>query len=204
MTQMLRRTTLVLITLTLLSACISRPPVQPNNLCAIFLENPGWYRVAKKSADKWGGNISVPMAIMYQESTFKARAKPPYRFFLGVIPRGRASNAYGYAQALNGTWSRYQHEAGSRLSRRSHFGDSFDFIQWYMHTTHNANGVAVTDAYRQYLNYHEGQGGYARGTYKSKDWLIAVAKKVADRAKRYSNQLTQCSARLERKRRWLI
>ena len=29
-------------------------------------------------------------------------------FFLGIIPTGRISSAYGYAQALNGTWDWYK------------------------------------------------------------------------------------------------
>ncbi len=186
-----------------LVACASSPPASPSNICKIFLEKGSWYKAAKKSADKWGSNVYVPMAMMYQESAFKARAKPPMRYFL-FIPYGRASNAYGYPQALDSTWSEYQRDAGSRFSSRSDFGDSIDFMQWYMHKTARVNRIPKTDAYRHYLNYHEGQGGYARGTYKSKTWLINTARKVEQRAQRYAAQLKQCGPTLERKRRWFF
>ena len=192
----------ILVLALLLVGCASRPPARPSDICAVFQDKSGWYKAAVKSAKKWRSNIAVPMAIMYQESAFKARARPPYRFLLGVIPRGRASNAFGYAQALDSTWARYQREAGSRLSRRSNFADAIDFIQWYMDTTYKANDVAKRDAYAQYLNYHEGQGGYAKGSYKHKGWLMGAARKVEQRARRYASQLARCEAGLERKRRW--
>lgn len=187
-----------------LSACVSHPPDSPSDLCDTFAEKSSWYRAAKKAADKWGGNIHVPMAIMYQESAFEARAKPPMRFFLWVVPIGRASNAYGYPQALESTWSSYQREAGSRFSRRSSFSDSIDFIQWYMNATLRENDIPLHDAYRHYLNYHEGQRGYARGTHKRKQWLLNAARRVEQRAQQYSTQLKRCGDSLERKRRWLF
>ncbi len=144
------------------------------------------------------------MSIMYQESAFQARARPPMRYFAGFIPYGRPSDAYGYAQALDGTWAAYKRDTGSRFRSRSDFGDAMDFIQWYMQQTTTINRIPKTDAYRQYLNYHEGQGGYARGSYNRKPWLIKVAKKVERRAQRYKAQLQQCSASLERGRKWLF
>ena len=33
------------------------------------------------------------------------------------------------------------------------------------------NGVPLHDAYNQYLAYHEGKAGYARGSYRGKSWL---------------------------------
>ena len=35
------------------------------------------------------------------------------------------------------------------------------------------NGVPLHDAYNQYLAYHEGKAGYARGSYRKKAWLPA-------------------------------
>ena len=194
---------IVLLLVSVLSACASRPPASPSNLCAVFAEKSDWYKVAWKSANKWSSNIYVPMAIMYQESAFKARAKPPMRHFL-FIPYGRASNAYGYPQALESTWAEYKKDAGSMFSSRSDFADATDFIQWYMHKTARINRIPKQDAFRHYLNYHEGQGGYARGTYKTKAWLVNVARKVELRSKRYAAQLNQCGPALERKRRWFF
>ncbi len=185
-----------------LTSCASAPPASPNNLCHIFEDKPHWYKAAKKSAAKWGGPIHLPMAIMYQESSFKRKARPSMQYFLGFIPTGRASNAYGYSQALESTWADYQKEAGSMFSDRDNFANAYDFIQWYMHKTHTRNKVSKWDAYAQYLNYHEGQGGYSRGTYKAKAWLITVAKRVDRRSKQYSTQLLSCKKSLDRSSGW--
>lgn len=147
----------------------------------------------------------MSMAIMAQESAFRARAKPPIRFFLGFIPYGRPSDAYGYPQALDSTWATYRREAGTIFSQRDNFDDAIDFIQWYMHKTYTLNRVPKTDAFGQYLNYHEGQGGYRRGSWKNKSWLIAVARRVERRAANYQNQLASCEADLiRRSRRWFF
>lgn len=187
---------IIVIIVASLSSCASYRPANPDDICTIFDQKSSWYRAANKAAKKWNGNLHVPMAIMYHESAFDKNAQPPMRYFLWVIPRGRASSAYGYPQALESTWAAYQRDAGSILSRRNSFADSIDFIQWYMHQTTTKNGVAKTDAYAQYLNYHEGQAGYARGSYKKKQWLINTAKRVERRANQYAKQLAQCSAKL--------
>lgn len=183
----------------MLSACVTRPsPSNLNDLCQIFRDKPAWYKAAKASSQKWGGPIHLPMAIMHQESRFKAKAKPPMRFFLGIIPTGRPSDAYGYSQALSSTWAEYQRDVGSRFKNRDSFASAFDFIQWYMDKSYKRNGVSKWDAYAQYLNYHEGHGGYSRGSHNSKQWLLGVANKVNSRAKQYSTQLSRCQAELDK------
>ena len=182
--------------------CATRPPAQPNNICAIFDSKPSWYRAAKKSAKRWGGSVTLPMAIMYQESSYKAKAKPPMQYFLWIIPTGRASDAYGYSQALESTWAQYQKEIGSRFRDRDNFADAYDFIQWYVHKSFVRNGVSKTDAYGHYLNYHEGHGGYARGSYRSKQWLLNVAQRVDRRNRQYERQLLGCQPRLDKRRSW--
>ena len=181
--------------LCLLTSCATRSaaPVNYENVCDIFDANPRWYRAAKKSTDKRGGNIQLPMAIIYQESTFKRDARPKRDKVLGFLPGKRASNAYGYAQALKGTWGEYEASVNSSRKRRDRFSDAFDFVQWYIDKTQKRNNVSKWDYYAQYLNYHEGQGGYARGSYRSKKWLIATAKRVDARAKRYGAQLAGCT-----------
>ncbi|MGL5304524.1 MAG: hypothetical protein ACRC9M_13150, partial [Aeromonas sp.] len=77
-----------------LTACSTRPPAQPENLCQIFREKPEWHEAALKMNKKWGTPIHVVMAMMYQESSFVEDAKPPMQYFL-FIPTGRASSAYG-------------------------------------------------------------------------------------------------------------
>lgn len=185
----------------LLSGCATPPPKNTSNLCEIFSEHRSWYDAAAKVRDKWGVPIHVPMSMMYQESSFKHNARPPMRWFLGFIPYGRASSAYGYSQAKTVTWDEYVKEANRFWASRDNFDDAIDFMGWYISKSQRLNGVSKWDAYAQYLNYHEGWGGYKRGTYNKKGWLIQVAKKVDSRATLYAGQLKGCEEDL--KRGWL-
>jgi len=62
-----------------------------------------------------------------------------------------------------------------------------------MQNSNRRNGIAMDDAYNQYLAYHEGQAGYSRGTYRQKDWLVGVARQVRNQAARYEDQLQYCT-----------
>ncbi len=73
-----------------LAGCATAPPSNPENICAIFREKPDWHDAALKVQKKWGAPVPVPMAMMYQESSFKQDAVPPRYYFLGIIP-GAAS-----------------------------------------------------------------------------------------------------------------
>lgn len=175
-----------------ISGCATLPPQDPDNLCQIFRQYPEWYEAAAESRDQWQVPIHVPMAMMYQESSFKQDAKPPMEYFLWIIPIGRASSAFGYAQAKDETWQQYLEESGRWFADRDDFADAYDFVSWFMHKSAIANKVSKSDAYGQYLNYHEGWGGYRRGSYQSKAWLKQTARKVQQRASRYQQQLTRC------------
>ena len=183
------------------SACSTLPPKDSSNICEIFNEHREWYDAAADARDKWGVPIHVPMSIMYQESSFKHNAQPPMRWFLGFIPYGRASSAYGYSQAKTVTWDEYVKEAERFWASRDDFADAIDFMGWYISKTNRLNGVSKWDGYNLYLNYHEGWGGFKRGSYKNKAWLLATAKKVDSRAKLYAGQLKQCEEAL--KHGWL-
>jgi hypothetical protein len=182
--------------------CATSPPSNVDNLCAIFDEKRGWYEDARDAEKAWGTPIPVVMAIVHQESRFVANAKPPRKKILGFIPGPRPSDSYGYSQSLESTWESYERSAGRYGADRDDFGDAVDFVGWYNHQSYRRNGIARDDAYRLYLAYHEGQGGYERGTYRNKDWLLSVARKVADRAARYEGQLAGCRERLEEGRGW--
>ncbi len=172
-------------------SCSTSVPDNPENLCAIFQEKDSWYVEAHKVHDKYGVPINVAMAIMYQESAFVDDAKPPMRWFL-FIPYGRGSSAYGYAQAQDPVWEDYLKDNDGWFQSRDDFADALDFIGWYMTKTKQTNGVKLSDAYNQYLNYHEGWGGFSRQTYLQKDWLMNAAKNVQARSDRYKQQLLTC------------
>ncbi len=193
---------LVLLASLVLSGCASRAPLKTNDLCSIFEENRRWHRQAQQAEKRWGVPIPVNMAIMHQESSFRARAKPPRNQIFGFIPASRPSSAAGYSQALRGTWADYQRESGNSRARRSNFGDSIDFIAWYNDKSRQRCNIRPDDAYNLYLAYHEGHSGYNRGSYQSKQGVKNVARRVAAQADRYENQYSQCRSRLER--RWFF
>ncbi len=180
-----------------LYGCVSMPPRKPENICDIFIEKSNWYHAAKKSAARWNIPFSVSMAILYQESGFQARAKPKRKYWLGFIPGPRPSTAYGYAQALNTTWDGYRQSSGRFGADRDDFEDAIDFVGWYSRDALSYTKLKSNDAKGLYLAYHEGVGGYKRGTYKKKKWLIKAAADVQARAIRYQKQYQGCQKQLE-------
>ncbi|WP_316672558.1 hypothetical protein [uncultured Tolumonas sp.] len=189
---------LFLLMLFLLSACSSTTtnrPDNPENICDIFRQNSDWYDAAKNMQARWKVPLTVPMAMMYQESSFKHDAKPPMDYFL-FIPLGRRSSAYGYAQVKDEVWEDYKNQTGNSWADRDDFADAIDFMGWYSYKTSRVNKIAPSDAYNQYLNYHEGWGGFRRGTQNDKRWLLKTSRVVEARAKRYATQFKQCRSSL--------
>jgi hypothetical protein len=130
-----------------------------------------------------------------KESGFQHNARPPRTKLFGVVPWKRQSTAFGYSQALDGTWEEYERDTGNRRARRDNIRDATDFMGWYMTRSLQRNGIPLWDTRNQYLAYHEGHTGFARGSYNSKAWLLRVADNVAARAIRYEAQLIGCRRR---------
>lgn len=180
-----------------IAGCATPTPEQVDNVCEIFREKSGWYGDAKESRARWGVPISVSMAFMYQESRFVATAKPPRKKIFGVIPGPRPSDSYGYSQAKEATWDWYQRSTGNYGADRDDFGDAIDFIGWYNNVSNKELSISKQDAFRLYLAYHEGHGGYRKQSFRSKEWLIDVARKVDRHARQYNSQLQGCAEELE-------
>lgn len=196
--------TFLLITLFLVG-CTVTPPKNVSNICEIFLEKRDWFDTASDIRDKWGVPIHVPISMMYQESSFKAKARPPKDYvFFGLIPWGRVSTAYGYSQAKTPTWDDYKRETGNSWADRTDFDDAMDFMGWFINKTHKINGISKWDAELQYLNYHEGWGGYSRGSYHKKPWLKKVAQTVKARSLIYATQLKGCEDELSKGWFWRL
>lgn len=168
------------------------PPRNLDNACSIAKQRPEYIKAFKKTERKWGVPVHVQMATIYQESRYRSDARTPHKYVLGVLPMGRLSSAFGYSQALDGTWEQYQKETRNRRARRDRIRDASDFIGWYMTQSKTRNGIALTDTRNQYLAYHEGHTGYARGSYRSKAWLLRTADSVAARGEMYRKQLSNC------------
>ena len=187
----------LLLCIAVCAGCATSPPSRTTDICLIFEEKEDWYPATRKAEQRWGVPVPVQMAIIDRESSYVADARPPrYRLF-GFIPLGRPTSAYGYAQALDATWDRYREATGNSGADRDDFDDATDFVGWYVTQSQRELGIPRGDAYRQYLAYHEGQGGYRRGSYRQKPQLLKAARKVATEAGRYRRQLARCRPALD-------
>ena len=178
-----------------LSGCLlwtsnSQPETQKlGSLCQVLADRPGWDRAVRRTWQRWETPPWITMAFVHQESRFDSKAVP------GSDPK--QAGAYGFAQVIDSTWENYKKSTGKQGAKRDNFGDAVDFIGWYNKGTHEALGIRLTDARRLYLAYHEGRGGYKRGSYKTKDkaWLREVAHKVAKRADAFHGEYFLCTKR---------
>lgn len=179
----------------LLTGCSFAPkkPSTIENACTIANTHASWKKAFIQTYKKYGVPPHVVMAIIYYESHFRHDARPPRKkswlFFRG----DHISTAYGYAQALDGTWADYKKSTGKRGADRDYLPDAVDFIGWYVNNSNRVTGVSKWDARNQYLAYHEGAGGYKRQSYNKKPWLLKVANRVGKKAERYKQQLIKCN-----------
>ena len=187
------RTALLVLLLAWVAGCSfsTPPPKRQADLCQVFAQYPDWYDYARKSQQKWGTPVHILMAFVRHESSYRSHARPPRRW-LWFIPMGRPSSAKGYAQAQDPVWGEYQAERGRLFRSRSDMEDALDFIGWYNDGTARELGIARDDAYNLYLAYHEGRGGYRRGTWKKKPEVQGYARRVAETAQSYQAQLERC------------
>jgi hypothetical protein len=190
------RTLLVLGLLALVAGCATAPR-QTRNICAVFEQRDGlftnWERAAERSEKKYGVPVPILMATMYTESGFQPNARPPRTKLFGFIPWTRQSTAYGYSQALDGTWDHYQSATGNWAARRTNFSDAIDFIGWYHYQNGQITGIQLNDAYSLYLAYYSGPKGYMRGDWRSNAQLQKTAQKFANMAASYQQQLQSCN-----------
>jgi hypothetical protein len=186
---------LFIVALLLLGSCATAPN-RINNACAVFDQRDGWFnnwhREAKRAEAQYGVPVPILMATIFTESGFNPRARPPRSKLLGFIPWKRPSTAYGYSQALDGTWSTYQAQTGRWGARRADFGDAIHFIGWYHNRSNKVNGIALNDAYSLYLAYYSGHAGYSKGVWRNSPVAQRGARRAADTAARYADQLRNC------------
>lgn len=181
---------LVVVTLTG-CATSTTPPSDTADACAILDEKRGWEKHVFEAARDWDVTPGTILAFMRQESGFRHNARPVDR------SGNQLSSAYGYSQALDGTWAQYERAQGQ--GKRKSFEDSADFIGWYLDHISKQTGVAKSDARNLYFAYHEGPGGYRRGSHNRKSWLLQVGNRVASQASVYDGQLRRCERRQMRR-----
>lgn len=178
-----------------LAGCASAPS-RINDICAVFDQQDGffnnWQDSAQETEKKFGIPVPILMATIRKESGFQSNARPPRTKILGFIPGKRASSAYGYSQALDGTWTQYKAESGNFGARRSNFEDAVDFVGWYHARSSIALGIKPNDAYNLYLAYYSGWTAYQRGDWRSNARLQRTAREAAEMAVAYQGQLPSC------------
>ena len=195
---------LSILVLVALSGCLSTPAREVTNICNLLDEKVSWYRAAKNSEEKWKVPMHLQLAIIHQESRFASKAKPPRNKIFGIIPGARPTSSFGYTQAKKATWDWYQLKTGNMKAKRDNFEDAIDFVGWYGNQSSLRSKISKTDAYRQYLAYHEGHGGYNKKSYEKKTWLLEIAKKVEAKSNSYKSQLSQCRDQLDNNRIWTL
>lgn len=182
-----------------LGGCASKAPTHTNNVCAVFDQKDGffnnWEKSAKKAESRYGIPMPIIMATMNTESGYKHNARPPRRKLFGFIPWKRRSSAYGYSQALNGTWEHYIRATGNWGAKRTNFADAADFIGWYHSQSVRLNGINPNNAYALYLNYYMGHSAYARTGGQASSAILTAAERTDQMARRYDQQLRQCGRR---------
>ena len=109
-------------------------------VCEIISQYSGWNKSLKKAQDNYNLSPAFAMAIIYQESKFDANASSKY------------SSAYGYAQAINGTWKHFQKDVKTN-AKRNNFDDSVQFMGWYMSSLSKSLKLSMSDSTNLYIAY---------------------------------------------------
>lgn len=186
---------LLLVSILLFAGCASAPK-QVSNACAIFDEKDGWFNswheAAKDTSREFGVPIPVLLATINTESGFQPYARPPRKKFLWIFPGARISSAYGYSQALDGTWDQYRKVTGRSGASRTDFADAIHFIGWYHATSNRKNGISLGDPYNLYMAYYSGHSGYNRGVWRNNSIARNGAQKTLNTARKYHAQLQGC------------
>jgi hypothetical protein len=171
----------------------NRTIVSTDNVCHIYDRRPLWESKLENIEKESGISKYTILAIIKQESSFNANAKPPRKKIFGFIPHwNRVSSSFGYSQSIDGTWVDFQKTKGNKDAERDSFEDSSKFIAWYLNKSVKINKISKTDVYKLYLSYHEGWGGYSKKSYLKKKSLLSVSERVKAQAKKYKIDSKKC------------
>lgn len=183
---------LCLLSFLLLSGCAKvEPRDYDKRICHVVSSNWGWSSAIHKTSKRYGISPGLILSVIYHESTFQKDARPPREMLYGVIP-WRTSSAYGYGQIKKETWDWYLQSNPGLFQSRTHFSDTVNFIGWYYQLFQKKAKDRTYLARDFYFAYHEGLGGYERGSYEGKESLIKKANAVALRAEVYDQALKDC------------
>lgn len=181
----------VLLSMMIVSFGLALGPVDyDRRICRVLKTNWGWSRSLKKVSKRYDISPGLLLSIIYHESGFKPYARPKRDKLLGVIP-WQMKTSFGYGQIKDETWKWYQGHNPGWFQSRTNFSDTLHFIGWYyqLFLTKAQSDLIQRDFY---LAYHEGLGGYSRGSYDGNEWLLNKANSVVLRAEMYNEALKDC------------
>ena len=198
---MLRRSFLITAPAAVLGACVSTdPPDSPGDACAIFRQHESWWGAVKRGERRWGAPPALVLAIIRQESGFDHNARPArgrgFLFFPGrrrVLRMGLCASRQRDVGAIRARASRRR-----RRSTATSSATPLISCAWYCGVSNRELGIAFTDARAQYYAYHEGHGGYRRGSHQGNDRLGAIGDRVQSYYDTYRAQLDGCEGELNR------
>lgn len=183
----------------LLASCATVPPpieetsqtrTQPRNIeniCSIFAEKGQWIDAARISHEKWNLPVEIMMAIIRHESSFIATARP--RDKNGKL----LSSAYGYAQAIDGTWNQYLRETNRQNDKRTDFADAIYFVGWYSNKAMDTHPeLSPYDVIGLYVLYHDGWSSLQQAKAPPSPELLKIAARVYKTTLTYHQQLKEC------------
>ena len=148
---------------------------QASNACSVLNAHEGWDEALKNANEKYHVSAGAIMAIIDQESRFKANAhNGPY---------------LGYSQASPQTWSWFLRSSKIGAKPRTDFAASAMFVGWHFNAMHDKLGISLSNVKSQYLAYKLGVGGYMKGGSASAN---AIASKISRRAAMFNEQLDDC------------
>ena len=168
--------------------------------CLLLKQNRPWHEALRDTARNWGAPMGFQLAVIKQESSFDGERPAASRRPPMVRARRRRTRVIGQglqpgARIPRGRCTRRRPATGAPAATTS--ATSSDFIGWYFSTTGKRTGLGQFDYKGHYLAYHEGAGGYLKGTWTrpSAGWSIPPPASPSRPAatKRRSPSATRCA-----------
>jgi hypothetical protein len=182
----------------LLASCTTTPPRNVDDACAIFAEYGDWFADAKAASQRWGCRSRYCWRSSIRNRPFAPTPEPPRTWYLGFIPGPRPSSAYGYSQALDGTWDRYTAATGNVMAPIA-TSSPMPWISSAGTSTKPPCATASPNVATPITNIWlitKARAALPRALTGKKPWLMERARKVSRQAARYGSQLARCESQL--------
>jgi len=186
----------------LISTLVAEPIFAAVSACDWLLADAERWSIHRSVAQSSAVTIGTHLAIIEQESAFRANAQADQRSWWQWWQSQQKISAYGWAQATDATWQTFE-QAEQKKAWRSSYRDSVRFIDWYVSRLSKQLTIATDDVAQLYMAYHLGANGYrkAKATLQTHP-MYPVAQRVALRSKQFDQQWPKCLGLLQWSTRW--